>query len=80
MDNVITFLKFDKMISAILIKWLFYLSLAVVILGGVFFMFTESFFGGVLIILLGGISVRVYCEIMIILFKIHESLNEIKEK
>lgn len=80
MDKVITFLKFDKMISATLIKWLFYISLVVVVLGGLFLMFTDSFIFGLLAIILGVLFVRVYCEVMIVLFKIHESLIEIKNK
>jgi hypothetical protein len=80
MDKVMTFLKFDKMISATLIKWLFYISLVAVTLAGLFYMFNGSFFGGLLTIVLGVLFVRVYCEVMIILFKIHESLNEIKNK
>jgi len=68
------------MISITLIKWLFYISLVVVILAGIVTMARESFIIGLLVILLGVLLVRVYCEAMIVLFKIHESLVELKNK
>jgi len=68
------------MISITLIKWLFYISLVVVTITGIVMMSRESFIIGLLVILLGVLLVRVYCKAMIVLFKIHESLVELKNK
>jgi len=74
-----SFLAFDNMISATLIKWIFYIGLALTIISG-FVVMRESFFIGLIIIIIGPLILRVYCEIMIVLFKIHESLIVIKNK
>jgi len=37
-------------------------------------------FMGLLYIIIGPIVWRIYCEILIIIFKIHESLEDIKKK
>lgn len=84
-----TFLSFDKMITPTLIKIIFYIGIIMstltgigMILGGM-----RSHFGGGIQVFLGlltlvisPIIVRVYCELLIVIFKIHDSLNEIKNK
>jgi hypothetical protein len=81
-------LSFDKMIAPIIIKILFWVgSVAVIIYGLVMIIgafgkhgSAWSFLSGLLVIVLGPIMVRVWCEILIVIFNIHDSLVEIKNK
>ncbi|GAU75681.1 DUF4282 domain-containing protein [Fusibacter sp. 3D3] len=84
-----TFLSFDKMITPTLIKIIFYIGILLSTLTGLSMILSgmRSHFGGGIQVLLGlltlvisPIVVRVYCELLIVIFKIHDSLNEIKNK
>jgi len=91
--NLKSFLSFDKMITPVIIKILFYVLLAAAAIGGVvtFFggivsAFTQENFGlalggligGPLVFLLGVLVARIYCELLILAFQIQENLVEIK--
>ncbi len=86
---------FDKMITPVLIKILFYISMAVAIIGGVVVFFggiirafqegsigpaLGGIIGGPLVIILGILIARVYSELMIVVFQIHQNLVAIKNK
>ena len=73
------FLSFKKMITPIIIQVLFWLGVIVVVIASLLNMFTQSFFYGLGMLILGPILVRVYCEILIVLFKIHGCLEAIRE-
>lgn len=73
------YLTFKKMITPILIQGLFWLGVVGCVISGLF-MFSQSFITGLLTILLGPIVVRLYCELIIVIFSINDSLNEIKNK
>lgn len=82
------FLKFDKMITPVIIKIIFWVGLvvSVVIALGMIIAGLSSpwggglqVLGGLAILVVGPLTVRVYCELLIIIFKINESLSEIKE-
>lgn len=84
-----TFLSFDKMITPAIIKIIFYIGLVISVLGsiGMIIYGMNAYYGGGVQVLIGILSlifspiiVRVYCELLIIIFKIHESLVEIKNK
>lgn len=81
------FIKFRKMITPMIIQILFWVGAAFSVLGGLITMATSfgrygggagSFLGGLLIIVLGPVVVRIYCELLILLFRINETLTEIK--
>lgn len=81
------YLSFDKMITPIFIKIAFWLGVIGSLIGGVGMMISGilsdqfGFFqilGGLFILLVGPLIVRIYCELLIILFKMHQSMNEIK--
>jgi hypothetical protein len=83
------FLSFDKMITPTIIKVVYYILLVVSILTSLGIIITgfNMPFGGGLQVFLGLISlvlsplfVRVYCEILIIVFKINEKLYDIDKK
>jgi hypothetical protein len=80
------FLAFRTMLTPIIIQAVFWLGVAIcVIVGLVFILSGVGQYGGgpnvlkgVLLLLLGPIAVRIYCEILIIFFRINETLTEIK--
>ena len=74
------FLFFDKMIMPKVIILIYWLALAGCVLGGLGTMFTASFLTGLAIIVFGSIAARLYCEIFLVLFKINESLQVIKDR
>ena len=88
-------LNFDKMITPVLIKMLFYIGVSasiicgiIVIFGGLISAFQQNSFGaaiggligGPLVVILGILLARVYAELLIVVFQIHESLVAIKDK
>ena len=79
-------LNFDVMISTKLIKLLYYILLIVVIIGAFITMFTRNpftgqsnFLSGLLMLILGPIAVRVWAEVMIVLFNINDNLAKVKD-
>lgn len=82
------FLSFDKMITTSIIKIVFYIGAIMSIIGGLITIIsgiTARYGGGsqvlmgILIILLGPLFTRIYCELIMVFFKIHENLTEIKK-
>jgi hypothetical protein len=74
------FFFFDKMIVPKLIVILYWILLAVSILGGLATIFTVGFFAGIFSLILGPLFVRIWCELLIVMFKINESLQVIRDK
>jgi hypothetical protein len=96
--NFKNFLSFEKMITPVIIKILFYIGLVGSAIGGIV-VFVTSFatgigrggFGnvvggfllgiilGILAIALGVLFTRIYCELLILFFRINETLSDIKQ-
>lgn len=81
------FMTFDKMITPTIIKIIFWVGVAFSVLTGLIMMIAGSSegeglvtFAGFIFIFIGSLMTRVYCELLIIFFKMHESLNEIKNE
>ncbi len=74
------FLKFQKMIAPIAIQILFWISILVNVIFAFVTMFGASFWLGLGILILGPIIIRLYFELLIVIFKIYETLKEIKDK
>jgi hypothetical protein len=81
------FLAFRTMVTPVIIQILFWAgTLICIIVGAFMIIFGSSYYGsqsylglkGVLLIVLGPLAVRIYCEILIIFFRINETLTEIK--
>ncbi len=78
------------MITPKIITLLYWLLLAGVVITGVGAMFAGSMMGGgfgfgsflhgLMIIVFGAIGVRVWCELLIVLFKIHENIQRLADK
>ena len=78
------FLSFRTMITPVIIQIIFWIGVALCIIFGVGIILVGSRFGsggpvyGLLVLLFGPVVVRIYCEILIIFFRINETLMEIK--
>lgn len=72
------FLTFRKMVTPIFIQLLFWLGVIGVIGAGIVTMTAgDEPVLGILMVILGPLVVRIYAELMIVLFRIHSSLNEL---
>lgn len=95
--NVKSFLSFERMITPIIIKILFYIGLIGSLIGGIVVFFGAiiggitdgsagaiigglllGLIGGVLVIFLGILTTRIYAELLILIFRINETLTDIK--
>ncbi len=72
------FLSFRKMVTPILIQVFFWIGVVGTVVGGLGLIIGGQGFGGLLLLLLGPLFVRVYCEILILFFRMNETLTEIK--
>jgi NADH:ubiquinone oxidoreductase subunit 6 (subunit J) len=79
------FLAFRTMVTPFIIQILFWLGAIICLIAGVIMVIYGSTQGqaqyvwqGVLLFVLGPLGVRVYCEILIVFFRINETLTEIK--
>jgi len=71
---------FDRMLTPSIITVVYWLLLLSVLVGGIGMMFGQSFFAGLGIIVFGALGVRIWCELLIVLFKIHQNLKAIADK
>lgn len=79
------FLAFRTMVTPVIIQILFWLGVLTCVIVGLGFIFTavgwgyeRNLYKGLLILFLGPLGVRIYCEILIVFFRINETLTEIK--
>lgn len=73
-------LFFEQMLTPKIITFVYWLLLLVVVFAGLGTMFRESFFLGLGILVGGAIGVRIWCELLIVLFKMNEALQDIRKK
>jgi len=80
-------LSFDKMLTPKIITFVYYLLLLGAVFGGLSSMFggytgfsISSFFMGLFYILAGAVGARIWCELLIVLFKMNEALQELRQK
>jgi hypothetical protein len=92
------FLSFERMITPVIIKVVFYIGLVGSAIGGIVFFFTMliagfqgggfgailgrfliGLIGGLLIVFLGALVTRIYAETLILVFRINETLTDIKQ-
>lgn len=79
-DAVKDFLAFKKMITPTFIQIIFWLGVAGAVIFGLISIFSGDFLPGLLTLILGPIMVRIYCEIMIVFFRMQQSLHEMNSK
>jgi hypothetical protein len=73
---------FDSMLTPKIITFVYWLGLLSVVIGGFGSIFSHygSIWSGLGIIIGGTIGVRIWCELLIVLFKIHENLQKIANR
>lgn len=83
------FLNFNKMLTPTIIKVIFLVGSVLSVIGGLFVMVAgaqQPYGGGVavfmgfLMILFGPFVTRVYCELLIVQFKMHEALDKLAKQ
>jgi len=75
----------DSMLTPKIITLVYWLGLVMVLLSGLSTWFLGGFgigklITGLLIMVGGAIGVRIWCELLIVLFKIHENIRRIADK
>ena len=77
------FWTFRKMITPVFIQVLFILGLIGVLIGALTTMFSGAgftgFMFGLIWLVIGPVLVRIYCELLILLFRIYDELKAIRE-
>ncbi len=74
------FLTFKRMLMPILIQIVFWIAVIGVIIGGIYTMTQKNgVISGLFIIILGPVGVRLYAELLIVIFKINDTLAEVKQ-
>lgn len=76
-DKVKDFLYFRKMLTPIVIQIVFWIGVVTSFIGGIVMMF-DNFLQGLLAAILGPIFVRIFTELIIVTFKINDSLTDIR--
>ncbi|MHB8068093.1 MAG: DUF4282 domain-containing protein [Desulfobaccales bacterium] len=80
------FLAFRTMLTPVIIQVIFWLGAAICVIVGLVLVLSgvgqygggPNVLKGFLLVFLGPVGVRIYCEILIIFFRINETLTEIK--
>jgi hypothetical protein len=81
------FTAFRTMITVPIIKVLFWIFVIITVLSALFMLLVGPFIGGgfqsciagLILLVIGPILVRIYCEMAIVIFRINETLSEIKK-
>ena len=81
------FLSFDEFITPSIIVVLFWIGVVInvlfglgTIIGGIGGGGFGMFFGGLAMLVIGPIMTKVWCELLMVFFKIHETLIQIRDK
>lgn len=72
-------LEFKTMITPVIIKFIFFIGLIMLVLGGLIEIGSGSVGRGLGVMLIGPVMLRIYCEILIVIFSIHDRLGEIRD-
>lgn len=78
LDNIKDLLLFRRMLIPVIIRTFFWLAALLIIIVAVWAMFRQGFWSGLLILVLGPLSIRIVAEMIILLFRINETLTEIR--
>ncbi len=73
-------LFFDNMLTPKIITFIYWLFLSGAVFGGLGSMFSGNIIMGFVYLVFGTVAARIWCELMIVLFKMNEALQEIRRK
>ena len=72
---------FDSMLTPKIIVVIYWLMLLSAVVSGLGLMFgAGSFFGGLSALIGGAIGARIFCELLIVAFKMNEALQELRSR
>ena len=71
------YLRFKKMITPVIIQIIFWLMVAVCVIGGIV-QLAQGSLAGLAVIILGPLGVRIWCEMIMVAFSINGTLTDIK--
>ena len=74
------FLNYEYMITPGVLKILSYIAAVVAVIIGLFTTFTADPITGIATTVLGPIVVRIYAELMLVIFEVHKELKKIADK
>jgi hypothetical protein len=75
------FLAFRKFITPLVIQILFWIGVILCLIGGIIMIVSAGqIIQGILVFFLGPIFVRIYCEVLMIFFRIHDRMASIDDK
>jgi ribosomal protein S27AE len=80
-STFVDFLTFRRMIVPIIIQILFWIGVLVCLVFGVVSLAggtLQSVLAGLLVILIGPLVVRIYCELLIVIFRVNETLTDVR--
>ncbi len=79
------FWAFRKMVTPVIIEILFWVGVIICVIAGIILIVmgikqpgNQTLLPGVLLVIFGPLAVRLYCEVLIVFFRINETLTEIK--
>ncbi len=72
------YLTFKRMITPLIIQFLFWLLVFITVISAIVTMFTTSFLTGLMFLLLGPLAARLWCEMIVVLFSINDTLTDIR--
>lgn len=71
---------FDRMLTPQVITFVYWLLLVIIVISGLVAMFAQSFIAGLMAIIVGVLFARIWCELLIVLFKMNDALQAIRNK
>ena len=74
------FLNYEYMITPGILKIISYIGAVIAVIAGLFTAFTADLFGGLAVAVGGPIVLRIYAELMLVIFQIHTELRTIASK
>jgi hypothetical protein len=86
-SDIMEFLTFRKMITPVIIQVVFWVGVVICVIMGLIAIAAAMsrygnglmVIGGLLYMTVGPVVVRIYCELLILFFRMNESLSEIKD-
>jgi uncharacterized protein DUF4282 len=77
-SEMLDFLKFETMITPILVEVLFWLAVVFCVIVGIISMVSGKLGGGLALFVLGPIGARIYAELLIVFFRMNDHLRHIQ--
>ena len=74
------FLNYEYMITPGILKIISYIGAVIAVIAGLFTAFTADLFGGLAVAVGGPIVLRIYAELMLVIFEIHKEIRKVANK